>query len=175
VFDDEPPTGGPDGGDTTELNYDTWFGEQTQDIQGLIDGNIKNLKSALESERGTRKDLEKRLRDLAAKADKGSELEAQLNELVQAQTDANRRATFYEQAHEQGITNLKLAYIVATTEDLLTSKGGVDWVELKAQYPELFAKAPSNRTNAGAGADDTVKPVKSMDNFIRLSAGRDIK
>jgi hypothetical protein len=154
------------------LTFDGWIKDQPDDVKNLLEGHTKGLKSALESERGSRKDLEKQLRELAKKAEAGSDTEAQLTALADQQATATRRADFYESAHREGVTNLKLAYTVAVSDDLFDKKGNVDFAEMKKSYPELFGQAPSANANAGSGTKVPPKPTKSMNDFIRKSSGR---
>lgn len=149
------------------LTFDGWIKDQPDDIKAMLDGHTKGLKSALESERGSRKDLEKQLRDLAKKAEAGSEAERQLTALADQQAAANQRVDFYEQAHREGVTNLKLAYTVAVSEDLFDKRGNIDFAEMKKSYPELFGQAPRANANAGTGTRTSPKSTFDMDDYIR--------
>lgn len=153
-----------------ELTFEK-FVESLDDVKkGLLDSHTKGLKTALESERESRKGFEKQVKDLAAKAEKGSELEKQLSELSAKVEGENKRAAFYEDAHTAGITNLKLAYLVATTEELFDKKGSVDFAALKTRFPELFSK-PIPNGNAGEGAGGPTS-IQDMNAAIRRMAGR---
>lgn len=154
------------------LTFDNWVKDQPEEIKTMLDGHTKGLKSALESERGSRKDLEKQLRDLAKKAEAGSEAEKQLTALADQQAAANQRADFYEQAHREGVTNLKLAYTVAVSEELFDKKGNVDFSEMKKSYPELFGQAPRANANAGTGTQKPPSPAQNMNDYIRRASGR---
>lgn len=173
-----PPVTGVAGGtgennqDTsqTPLTYDAWIGQQPQEIRDLLDGNTRGLRSALESERGSRKDLEKQLRDLAGKAGKDTELQQQLTALASAQESANLRAEFYEQGHVEGVKNLKLAFLVAQQDELIDKRGRVNWNDMRARYPELFNVVPGKAPgNAGAGTGQPApaqSPNQKMNEFI---------
>jgi len=50
-------------GEASEAQFDEWFDEQEDEIQGLITVHVYGLKSALESERQLRKAAEKRIRE----------------------------------------------------------------------------------------------------------------
>lgn len=154
-----------------KLTFDTWFKDQPEDVQTLLDGHTKGLKTALESEREIRKTREKELRDLAKKAEEGSDAQKKLTELADREGDMGRRADFYEEAHAQGVTNLKLAFMVATQDELFDKKGAVDFDEMKKAYPELFAAKSSAAGNAGSGTGKTQTTATSMDDFIRRKAG----
>ena len=151
-------------GPQAPLSYDAWLEQQPDEIKSLLDTHTRGLKSALASEREARNRLEKDLRDAAKKAEKGSEMEQQLTRLADQAAEADRRAAFYEDAHRLGVTNLKLAYLVAT-------QGRVNWQALKESYPELFTGPRPPVGNAGAGTKEPPKPG-GMNEFIRRSAGR---
>ena len=139
----------------------------------MLDGHTKGLKSALDSERETRKGFEKQVRDLATKAEKGSEAEKQLTALAEQISTADRKASFYEEAHTAGVTNLKLAFVVASTDEMFDKKGNVNFVDLKAKYPELFGSKKAPKGNAGDGTDEA--PVNAgdvMNQRIRRQSGR---
>ena len=51
------------------LTFDGWFESQPEGVRKLLDEHTGGLKSALKSERESRKDLEKQLRDLAKSKD----------------------------------------------------------------------------------------------------------
>ena len=85
----------------------------------------------------------------------------------------NTKADFYEDAHEAGISNLKLAYHVATTEDLFDKRGNVDFDKMKENFPELFAKPPRKpQGGAGDGPGDNLGQKAGMSAWIRKEAGR---
>ena len=153
------------------LTFDGWLEVQPENVKNLLDVHTKGLKSALESERGSRKDLEKQLRDLAKKVEAGSETEKQLTELADQQASASRRADFYESAHREGVTNLKLAFTVAGQDELFDKKGIVDFGEMKKSYPELFGTVASANANAGNGTKVPPAHKKSMNDFIRQASG----
>lgn len=182
IFFDANATGGGGGegqsGDDTAkgkgetLTFDAWLKDQSDDVKGLLEGHTKGLKNALESERESRKGFEKQLRDLAKKAEAGSDAEKQLTALADQQAASERRAEFYESAHREGVTNLKLAYTVATQDELFDKKGNVDFVEMKKSYPELFGSQKPPKGNAGDGTDKTKAKAGGMNDFIRSAAGR---
>lgn len=155
------------------LTFESWLGSQDETVKGLIDAHIKGLKSALESERAQRSDLARQLRDVTAKAEKGSELEKALMEVSTQLEAAERRAAFYEEAGrpEIGCLNPKAAFALAQAEDLFDKRGRVDWEALKANAPELFRpRVPQG--NAGLGTSGPPPAHKSMNDFIRRAAGR---
>lgn len=154
------------------LTFDSWMKDQPEEIKAMLDGHTKGLKSALESERESRKSFEKQLRELSKKVEAGSEAEKQLTELADQQAAANRKAEFYEAAHREGVTNLKLAFTVAITEELFDRKGNVDFGEMKKSFPELFGQAPKANANAGNGTGKVPDAKFDMDAHIRARSGR---
>jgi len=173
------PNTNPDGaGDQPQgeaITYESWIETLEEPQQNLVNDHIAGLKSALESERTQRKDLSKQLRDVAAKAEKGSELEQQLSELSGQLEAAENRAAFYEDAAraEVGCTNAKLAWIAANEIDAIDRRGRVNWEAVKGQFPELF-QSTTPRGNAGAGTASQQPTSKDMNKFIRAAAGRPI-
>ena len=165
---------GDDGGqDDKTVTFDAWLTEQPENVKSLLDGHTRGLKSALDSERESRKKLERDLREMAGKAESGSEAQKQLTQMADQITEADRKADFYEAAHTAGVTNLKLAYMVATADNLFDRKGNPDFEGLKTSYPELFGgKSKVGSGNAGSGTNDNKKPAHSMNDFIRVASGR---
>lgn len=159
-------------GTTTTLTFDAWQKTLNDEQKGLIDSHVKGLKNALDSERGSRKDLEKQLRDLAKKAEAGSEAQTQLTKLADSLDTADRRTNFYEAAHAAGVKNLKLAFTVAETEEMFDKHGRVNFDEMKKAYPELFGTTTTPRGDAGSGTDKKPKAASGMNEFIRGAAGR---
>ena len=161
-------------GDQQLLKFDDWLKDQPDPVKALLDGHTKGLKSALDSERDARKKSERELREMAGKADKGSEAEAKLTALADQMAESDRRADFYDAAHAAGVSNLKLAYIAAVQGEMFDRHGKVNFEALKKDYPELFAGASKNKPagNAGNGTqsgDGTGKT--SMDDLIRAKVG----
>lgn len=165
---------GEDDGKPEALEFESWLKEQPVEIQTLLDGHTHGLKTALQSEREARKDLEKQVRDLAGKAEKGSEAQSELTQLADKIAESDRRADFFEAAHAAGVTNLKLAYTVAITDEMFDRRGSVNFETMKQAYPELFAGAAKlPKGNAGNGRTNNQPPTASMNAFIRKATGRD--
>lgn len=154
--------------------FDQWLATVDDGVKTLIDGHTKALKTALESERNERKGLEKQVRDLAKGAEKDSDAQKKLMELADKMSETDRRAEFYELAHAAGVTNLKLAYLVAVQDEMFDRHGDPNMERLKQSYPELFAAArtASVQGNAGAGTQNQQQAGGGMNDFIRRSAGR---
>lgn len=151
-----------------KLVYDNWIDEQKKEVQELISENTSGLKKALKSERENRSDLEKTLKKLA----KAEKISPEDLEKVTIKLEAqNQKADFYEQASGEGISNLKLAFIVVVQDDLFDRRGNVDFKELKEAYPELFSGKRSPSGHGGEGNNDQPGGNKSDFNTV-LRAGR---
>ena len=116
------------------FEFDSWFGKLPPHEQEGLDTHVSALKNALESERSQRKEFSKQLRDLTAKAEKGSEAEKTLGEMSTRLEQAEQRAAFYEEAGrpEIGCSNPRAAFLVASAEGLFTKRGDPDWPAIKA-------------------------------------------
>lgn len=156
----------------TPASFDTWLGAQPDDVRARIEENISGLKSALTAEREANREREKELRDLAAKAEKGSEAQKELERLADQLAESDRRADFYEAAQHAGVTNLKLAYIAATQDELFDHKGNPQFDALRERYPELFVIQTAPSGHAGAGTQKPLTQKPTMTDFIRRAAGR---
>jgi hypothetical protein len=107
----------------------------------------------------------------AKKAEAGSETQTQLTQMADRVSEADRKTDFYEDAHAAGVTNLKLAYLVAVQDELFGKNGAVNFAAMKQQYPELFGGGKLPAGNAGTGGN-TGPQGRSMNEFIRRSSGR---
>jgi hypothetical protein len=161
--------------DALSLTWEDWLGEQGEDVRTLYNQHAQGLSTALKSERDARKGLEKELRDMAGKSAAGSEAQAQLTQMADSLGEADRKTGFYEAAHSAGVSNLKLAYLVAVQDDLFTRSGVPDFDALRRGYPELFGATAARPTtppgHAGSGTTSQ-PPARSMNDFIRSSSGR---
>lgn len=84
---------------------------------------------------------------------------------------AQSRLQFYEEAFRYGVTNLKLAYVLAKEESLI-GEDGADWAQLKARYPEVFSgRGVSSRIGSGRREPRPSGEV-DMNAWIRQAAGR---
>lgn len=156
-----------------ELTFDSWFASLDEPVKNLLDEHTKGLKSALDAERETRKTFEKQIKDLAAKAEKGSEAEARLNELSAQLELSERRASFAELASREGVTNPKALFILAEAGQFFNKKGEADLAGLKETYPEFF-KRSLPEGNAGEGASGQPAGL-SMNDIIRSAANAKIR
>ena len=180
---DGAPGGGtppaPAGGTGTQdppantLSYDDWYKGLDDSQKALVDGNTAGLHSALKKERQDRADLEKKVKELAATAEKGSALEKQLGELQSDLAEATRRASFMEAAHANGCTAPDVAYLVAREGGHFDQNGKPNWEAIKLAHPNLFATqqpAPRGGGDAGRGNQDPPK-ADDMNALIRRAAG----
>ena len=155
------------------LQWDTWHGALPEAAQNLIAEHEGSLKSALKTERDARSDAEKNLREVAAELEAGSDAQKKVLELADAEAAASQKAEFYEEAHNASVSNLKLAYHVATTEGFIDKRGKVDFAGMKEQYPELFVKKFIPDGGAGEGTGGKLPGRKvDMNSLIRAKAGR---
>lgn len=154
--------------------FDQWLSGQDAKTKELLSEHTQGLRKALGTERDARKDAEKDLRAVADKLEKGSEAQKEVLRLADEGAAETVKAEFYEDAHEAGIVNLKLAYHVAITDELFDKRGNVDFEKMKVDFPELFGKAPRKPPGgAGDGAGDDLGQPASMNAFIRRQAGRE--
>ena len=158
----EPPKG---------TTAEEWLNSLDDTQKGFLEAHTKGLKSALDSERDARKEQEKNLKDLKSKAEKGSEMEAELAKKLAEVEQANKRADFYEAATVAGVKNPRLAWITATADDLFKRDGRPDLDALKEKYPELFNQ-PSPNGKAGSGAGAPPPKSNTVDDILRRKAGR---
>lgn len=181
---DGAPGGGtppaPAGGTGTQdppantLTFEAWHATLDDTHKGLIDGHTHGLKSALDKERKDRSDLEKKVKELAATAEKGSALEKQLGELQSDLAEATRRASFLEGSHANGCTAPDVAYLVAREGGHFDQNGKPNWEAIKAAHPILFATqqpAPRGGGDAGSGTQNPPK-ANDMNSLIRQVGGR---
>ena len=182
----QPGAGGTEGGGQpgatgdqqqqaqTPPNFETWYATQDESTRGLIDTHTRGLKSALDSERQLRADLSKQLKDAAGKLEKGSDAEKALTDLQAKLQQAENRAAFIETAikPEIGCINPKLAYLVASTEQLFNRHGDPDWEAIRKAAPELFRITPLRTGSADGGAGNGSTPPADMNQLIRRAAGR---
>lgn len=152
--------------------FEGWLEAQPDEVKTLYEGHTQGLRTALNTERDSRKALEKELRDLAKKAEKGSESESKLTGMADRLAETERQNTFYDAAHAAGVRNLKLAWMAANDAKLVRDDGVADFAALKERFPELFdAGAPKPKGNAGDGSR-TTPTGNDFNDLIRRAAGR---
>jgi uncharacterized protein YhaN len=162
-----------DGASETQapVTFDAWLAGQDETVKALAEQHTAGLRSALQSEREQRKEAIKQLKELATNAEKGSELEGQLQKLLAEKDAAERRATFLEAAQATNCTNPKAAFLIAQTENLFKRDGTPDWEAIQTFAPEFF-RPKAQTVSAGIGTQGAPPTGKNMNDFIRRAAGR---
>jgi hypothetical protein len=141
-------------------DFETWMKGQDKGVQELYSSHTSGLKSALSKERDGRSEAEKQLRELAKKAESGSEMQAKLTEQADQMAELTRKSAFYDKAH------------AARDAQLISDKGEVDIKKLQEQFPELFGGSqPPPPGNAGSGITNPPGGKQTMDDMIRRRAG----
>ena len=155
------------------LEWDTFHKALPEEAQKLIASREGGLKTALKTERDARGKVEKDLKDVAGKLEKDSDAQKEVLKLADDVAAGAEKADFYEEAHEEGVSNLRLAYVVAKQDELINKRGKIDWKTLKESYPELFGKkkVPDGGAGEGTGGRRPGEKV-DMNALIRRKAGR---
>ena len=161
-----------DGAGTEPLVYDSWLGEQPDDIKEMLSGWEGGLKTALKAERTRAKDFEKQMRDAAKKLEEGSEARTQLEAMADDLVAAKQESAFFEAAHAAGANNIKLLFIAARQDDVIRKDGTSDFVHLKNVYPQLFGSTTAVPRGDAGNLTDPPIAKKSMNTAIRTMAGR---
>lgn len=155
------------------LEWDAWHDALPEEAQKLVATRESGLKTALASERDARSTAEKDLRDVAGELEKGSDAQKKVLKLADDVASGTIKTDFYEEAHDAGVTNLKLAFVVAKEEELFDKRGNANFTKLKESFPELFGKKQVADGNAGEGTGSgQVKGKVTMNELIRAKAGR---
>lgn len=163
-------------GKDKSLAWKPWHDALPKEAQELIATRESGLKTALDTERDARKTAETDLRSVAKKLEKGSEAQKEVLKLADDVAEGSRKSDFYEDAHKAGVTNLKLAFLVATDEGLFDKRGNANFDKLKESFPELFGKKRVVDPNAGEGTGTLPDgQKKDMNAFIRGAAGKQMK
>lgn len=156
-----------------QQTFEGWYKALPADVQGLVDDHVDGLRSALNTERGERKSLEKRLKEIQKQADEGGDVKTQLQQLSDEMSAATARATFFEAAHAADVKNLRLAWLAANDAGLVDKKTGtVDFTELRKVAPELFVTKALPPAHAGSGARQSGVAKPGMNDFLRAATGR---
>ena len=156
----------------TPASFEAWIGTQPENVQALYTQHVTGLKNTVGATRKERDDLAQLIKDLQPKAEKGSQMEKDLQDAQTRLEQSERRATFYEDAAkpEIGCRRPNVAYALAMAESLFDRKGAPDWAAIKQAAPELFGQ-PGVNANAGAGTQNPPK-TNDMNSWIRRAAGR---
>lgn len=168
----QEPGGSPGQGGGTPQSWEEVLASLPQEQQALYQKDVEGLRSALETERGERKELAKQLQKASEQLEEGSELRQELEQTAARIEEAERRASFYEEAVGQGVSNPKLAFVAAQEIEAFDKRGNVNWGAIKEAFPELFRKSAPPPGNAGAGTGGQPAGGLDMDQIIRAAAGR---
>lgn len=167
----QPPTG-----ETPALKWDDWLAQQPDNIKSLIGEHTNGLKTALQSERGTRGNLERQLNDLKRQLTGNDDAQKEVTRIQAQLAEENTRADFYEAVGAAGATNLKRVWTLAKADGLVDEKGRFKLDDVKSAYSEYFtpAKPVVPAGNVGSGTQQPA-PVLSgnaaVNNWIRSAAG----
>jgi hypothetical protein len=155
------------------LTWEQYLEGQPEEIKKLYGEHTTSLSNAVKATRDERDDLSRQIKDLLPKAEKGSELEASLNEALKKLEISDKRANFAEQAikPEIGCRNVKAAFALAQASDLFKKNGDPDWDAIKKEAPELFGSLIPDG-DGGSGTQDEGKGAVSMNDRIRKATGR---
>lgn len=154
----------PAGQGGTPETFEGWLGKQNEATKALLETHTGGLKSSLESERNDRKEVQRQLNALKAEGDPAA-LKTQLATLQATLDEQTARNEFAEEAHTQGVTNIRLAYLAAKDAELLGKRNL--WDELKRQSPELFAKKVAPPAAAGTGSGTSPSGALTMNDLLR--------
>jgi len=154
--------------------WDAVLGALPEQDRQLYEQHTTGLKSALDSERRQRRDLEGQIKDLASKMKEGSDEKRRLDEMSVQLATANERADFFEEGArpEIGCANLGLAWLaVQARREEFVKRGRIDWAGVKTAYPQLFVSPAPPPGHAGTSTQ--AQPVAAtMNQLIRRAAGR---
>lgn len=169
--------------DAPTETVETWDGflasledAERERVTRLYEAQTGSLTKALREERSNNKELTRQVREMASKAEKGSDSERQLTEMADRLEASDRRADFYEQAANPkvGLTDVKAAWalINVAPDDYRDRRGNIDFDLLRERHPGLFARTPHVPPgNPGSGSGP--QPASSnMNDWIRRRAGR---
>jgi hypothetical protein len=153
-------------------DFEAWIGTQPAEVKTSFEGHIAGLKSSLKATRDENTTYKNSLQDALKKVEKGSEAEKALQDSIEKLNVAEKRANFFEDAikPEIGCRNPKVAFAVATAENLFDGNGSPNWAALKKTAPELFGVIIPKSKGGNGTEEDPPKPV-DMNTIIRRAAG----
>lgn len=155
---------------------DEWYSSLDETTKPLVDAYAGKLKTALDNERKQRKEYEKTIKELSAKAGKDNALSAELEQLRDKVTETSRQNAFYEAANSRDDlprNRVAAAYKIAKLDNLIDDDGTVDWDTMKAAHDYLFVEVSKKVAgNAGNGAGTKPQPKVDMNGLMRRQVGR---
>jgi hypothetical protein len=155
------------------LTWEEYLAKQDVSIQALYKSHTDGLLNTVKATREERDALRKQIKEISKKAEDGSELRGQLEQLQLDLEKTERRAMFLEEASKPEVQcrNPRAAFLLAEAENLFDKKGNANWTAIREAAPELFGM-PTARANAANGTEKPPVPTKSMNNFLRTATGR---
>jgi hypothetical protein len=170
-----PATGGTPENVEGTVPFEGWLSSQDETAKGLIDAHVRGLKSALDSERAQRSELQKALKEATKGLEAESDAKKRLDEIASQMVQYEQQAAFYETASAAGATNLKLAWLAAREAGAIGRDGVVNIAQLQTAYPELFKQQQKPPVPGSAGAGMQSPPsagsTSPIDDLIRRKAG----
>jgi hypothetical protein len=157
----------------TPASWEEFLETQPEEVKALYGTHSEALLNTVKATRDERDTFKKQVKELASKAEKGSELEKSLTDMTARLEAAERRAAFLEEAAKPEVQcrNTRAAWLLAEASDLFDKKGNPDWAAIKREAPELFGTPVAN-ANAGNNTQQAPSPHQNMNSFIRKAAGR---
>lgn len=172
--------GGRDDLNPEDVDYDTWFDEQDEFTQAMIEIHIAGLNSALKAERRKNKALTNQLQQQSVRLQDAAQVSEQMEEIESKLDMANKKASFFENAVGNNIQGkyANLAWVAVSEQNLFethTTDGNVDYeamfAELRVKYPDLFNRSSLPTANAGNGIGESLTTPNDMNALIRSQAG----
>lgn len=154
------------------LTPEQWYSSLDDATRPHVDAYAGKLKTALDNERKQRKEYEKTIKELSAKAGKDNAISAELEDFKNKFTEANRKADFLTAATK--VENLpthryEAAYKIAKLDGLIDEDtNAVDWDAMRQAHDYLFVEVSKKIAgNAGNGAGTKAQPKRDMNALIR--------
>lgn len=153
--------------------FESFLSTLAAEQRALLESHERGLKTALDSEREARKELERQIKQLSKTADESHK--AELKQLQEQLDATNRRSRFAEEAHLAGVNNITLAYLAAQEFKLFDANGQVNLEGLREKAPQLFVQRKAPPGNGGEGSGGTGQKTASMNDIIRSARGITLK
>ncbi len=162
---------GNEGGFQPSEDFQVLYDGLEEGQRSLIDQHVSGLKNALTSERDAAKRLDGQLGKLRGELEGNTEALTQLDTLQGSLQSSKTKASVYEAASQAGVSNLRLAWLAAKEDDLISEQGEVDFEEMEKNYGALFGSASGADGHVGTGSGRKAgKGDRSMDDLIRAKA-----
>ena len=157
--------------------WDEYIETLDDTAKSLYDDHITGLKNTVQATRDERDTFKSQLAEVIQALDgkKPGQVREELEALQSNMADLSRRSQFFEEAAAltgpDRCSNVRLAWMTATADDLFNRDGSPDWAAIKEIAPEIFGtKVPQ----AHAGGGTNKPPADSVDPnaILRRMAGR---